>query len=281
MESIKDIITLQDRPEEYATDFTPRSFDEYIGQDTLKQKLKLYTCAAKIRQEPLDHMLLFGPPGLGKTTLAQIMAHVMEVEIKICSGPMLERTGDIVAILSGLEKHTMLFIDEIHRMPTSVEEVLYTAMEQFRIDIIIGQGAGAKAVSLPVNPFTLVGATTKSGLLSAPLRSRFGISEHLEFYNEEELQKIIIQSAHFLDLFISETAALRLAKCGRGTPRVAKKLLRRIRDFAQVHNQNRADDKLVENALTFLGIDHEGLTLIDNRILQKLLEHGHSGSNWY
>lgn len=266
------ILSLHDTPEERAHDFIPKTFDEYLGQQELKDKLKVYTQAAKMRNEQLDHMLLFGPPGLGKTTLSQIMAQVMNVGIKICSGPMMERTGDLVAILSSLEPKDILFIDEIHRMPTNVEEVLYSAMEHFRVDVIIGQGAGAKSINLPIHPFTLVGATTKSGMISAPLRSRFGISERLDYYTDEDLQKIVQQTAQFLQLTITPSAALLVAQCARGTPRIAKKILRRVRDFAQVHNYHTADDSIAMQALSFLGIDTDGLTKIDNLLLQKMVE---------
>jgi len=276
MESI-DIIHLQETPEEHTFDFTPKSFDQYLGQTDLKTKLKIYTQAAKMRNEPLDHMLIFGPPGLGKTTLSQIMAHEMDVGIKICSGPMMERTGDLVAILSGLEAKDILFIDEIHRMPTSVEEVLYSAMEHFRIDVIIGQGAGAKSINLPIHPFTLIGATTKSGMISAPLRSRFGITERLDFYNNEELKEILLQSATFLQITLSFESALAIANCSRGTPRIAKKLLRRVRDFAQVKNKNIADESFVKESLAFLGIDHEGLSKVDNLILEKIVINFNGG----
>ena len=272
-----DIITLQETPEERQYDFNPKTFDDYLGQKQLKEKLSVYTEAAIMRNEPLDHMLLFGPPGLGKTTLSQIMAHVMQVSVKICSGPMMERTGDLVAILSSLEERDILFIDEIHRMPTAVEEVLYSAMEHFRVDVIVGQGAGAKSINLPIHPFTLIGATTQSGKLSAPLRSRFGITERIDFYNEKELQAIVLQSSQFLNITLHEKAALRIARSARGTPRIAKKILRRVRDFAQVKKLNYADDTLTKNALTFLGIDEDGLTIVDNALLKKIMTHFNGG----
>lgn len=272
-----DIVSLQETPEEQQYDFIPKTFDDYLGQEELKKKLKVYTQAAQMRNEPLDHLLLFGPPGLGKTTLSQIMAHVMKVGIKICSGPMMERTGDLVAILSSLDPRDILFIDEIHRMPTAVEEVLYSAMEHFRVDVIIGQGAGAKSINLPIHPFTLIGATTQSGKLSAPLRSRFGITERIDFYTDQELQKIVEQSAQFLELAIVPEAALRVAQSARGTPRIAKKILRRVRDFAQVKDLQKADDQLTKEALAFLGIDEDGLSTVDNMILKKMVEHFNGG----
>lgn len=252
-------------------DFIPQTFNDYIGQTELKKKLEIYLKACKSRSEAFDHMLLFGPAGLGKTTLCQIMANMLDVSIKICSGPMLERTGDLVAILSGLGKHDILFIDEIHRTPTHVEEVLYSAMEQFKIDVIIGQGPGAKTVTLPLQPFTLIGATTKSGSISAPLRTRFGIIEALDFYNTDELAHVILQNAKYLNLTMCKDAATMIAIRSRGTPRVAKKLLRRIRDFAQVKNNNIATPELIEESMQALGIDEHGLTTIDHQILKKIL----------
>jgi len=271
------IITLQDSAEDRSQDFCPKTFDDYLGQKALKEKLTIYTQAAKMRGEALDHILLFGPPGLGKTTLAQIMAQVMNTGIKICSGPMLERTGDLVAILSSLDSRDILFIDEIHRMSAHVEEVLYSAMEHFRVDIIIGQGAGAKSINLPINPFTLVGATTKSGMISAPLRTRFGIVERIDFYDEDDLRDIVLQSAHYLSITVSSACAHIIGTCARGTPRIAKKLLRRVRDFAQVTNNNIIDEALVGQALTFLGIDAEGLTALDTLLLQKMVENFNGG----
>lgn len=270
-------ILLQETPEEQHHDFHPKTFDDYLGQEELKRKLAVYTQAAKMRQEPLDHLLLFGPPGLGKTTLSMIMAQVMNVGIKICSGPTLERTGDLVAILSSLEPRDILFIDEIHRLPSHVEEVLYNAMEHFRVDVVIGQGAGAKSINLPLHPFTLIGATTKSGMISAPLRSRFGITERLEFYTDQELCAIVLQSATYLHAAIDEDAALHVARCARGTPRIAKKLLRRMRDFAQVQNVATINLKLVQDTLAFLGIDHEGLNRVDMAILKTIVEQFHGG----
>lgn len=264
-------LILFNQAEDRHYDFVPKTFNDYIGQEALKNKLRVYTQACKMRQEALDHMLLFGSPGLGKTTLCQIMAQEMGVGIKLCSGPMIERTGDLVAILSSLDHKDILFIDEIHRMPKNVEEVLYSAMEVFKVDVIIGQGPGAKTVSLPLQPFTLIGATTKMGAVSAPLRSRFGIIEQLEFYNHDELMQVILQSAQFLQLTIQPQGAKLLASCARGTPRIAKKLLRRIRDFAQVHNENNATYELIENSMKILGIDHDGCTKQDNELLKKIL----------
>lgn len=271
------IIALRETPEERSTDFCPKTFDDYLGQKELKEKLHVFTQAAKMRKEPLDHLLLFGPPGVGKTTLSQIMAQVMEVGIKICSGPMMERTGDLVAILSSLQPRDILFIDEIHRMPAHVEEVLYNAMEHFRVDIIIGQGAGAKSINLPINTFTLVGATTKSGMISAPLRSRFGIIERIDFYSDQDLQEIILQSARFLNIEITRESALLIGSSARGTPRIAKKIMRRVRDFAQVRNQYCISHELVQEALNFLGIQEEGLTTVDLMLLQKMIENFNGG----
>lgn len=262
--------------EEQAREFHPKTFDDYLGQQELKKKLAIYTKAALERNEPLDHLLLFGPPGLGKTTLATIMAHTMHAGIKICSGPMLERTGDLVALLTALEPRDILFIDEIHRLPVTVEEVLYSAMEHYRVDVIIGQGAGAQSINLPINPFTLIGATTKAGMLSAPLRSRFGIIERLHFYIDDELRQIVQQSALFLGLRLSDSAALIVASASRGTPRIAKKIVRRIRDFAQVRKEDAGDD-LVKEALTFLAIDTDGLTKVDHMFLETLLERFDGG----
>lgn len=270
-------IILHETAEDRSADYCPKTFDDYLGQKELKEKLAIYTQAAKMRAEPLDHLLLFGPPGVGKTTLCQIMAHVMGVAIKICSGPMMERTGDLVAILSSLEARDILFIDEIHRMPANVEEVLYNAMEHFRVDIIIGQGAGAKSINLPIQPFTLVGATTKSGMISAPLRSRFGIIERIDYYSDNDLKEIILQSAGHLNISIDAASALLIGSYARGTPRIAKKILRRVRDVAQVKKISVLDPSIVKQALEILGIENEGLTKLDIMLLQKIIENFNGG----
>lgn len=264
-------MTAPETPAEQSYSFNPRSFKEYIGQDALKQKLSIYVQAAKLRKEHLDHLLLFGPPGLGKTTLAHIMAHELEAPIKVCSGPMLERTGDLVAILSSLEPRAILFIDEIHRMPIAVEEILYSAMEQFKVDVIIGQGAGAKSVSLPLHPFTLVGATTKSGMISAPLRSRFGIIERFDFYTDEALATIAQQNMAYLGMTMSPEAAAMIGAASRGTPRIAKRIVRRVRDVAQVEGVENIDCSITRKALDFLGIHEDGLTTIDLTLLKVLV----------
>lgn len=252
--------------------YTPTTFSEYIGQESLREKMLIYTQAACLRDEPLDHILLFGAPGLGKTTLAHIIANEMRSSVKLCSGPTLERSGDLVAILSSLTFKEILFIDEIHRLSPVVEEILYTAMEEFCIDVVIGQGIAAKSVRLPLQPFTLIGATTMSGKISAPLRSRFSIIEQLEPYSALQLQQIILKTAESLMFSITEDAALLLGSASRTTPRIAKKLLRRVRDFAQIKQQI-ADSDLVRSVLHMLGISENGITkqelILLNTIAQK------------
>lgn len=246
-----ELLSMQETPEDKIHTFDPSTFDEYLGQQVIKEKLKLYVQAAKMREEPLDHLLLFGPPGLGKTTLARVMAKELGVGLKITSAPILERSGDLVAILSSIGSGEILFIDEIHRMPKNVEEILYSAMEQFCVDVIIGQGAGAKSIRLPLNRFTLIGATTKTSMVSAPLQTRFGIVERLDFYEPEELTQIVMQNAQFLGMPILPEAALCIGRRARGTPRIVKRMLRRVRDFAQVNKFSVVDKLVVDQALHF------------------------------
>lgn len=270
-ESSHELLTLQETSEDRSFTFEPNAFDDYLGQKELKEKLKIYVQASKMRKEPLDHVLLFGPPGLGKTTLAKVIAQELAVPFKITSAPVLERSGDLVAILSGLVAQEVLFIDEIHRLPKQVEEILYSAMENFCVDVIIGQGAGAKSIRLPLNPFTLIGATTKTGLISAPLQTRFGISERLDFYEPEELASIVDQNANFLGMPIDADAALEIGRRARGTPRIVKRILRRVRDFAQVHGFTVISLEIVAKGLQFLDIDEDGLDKLDRSYLSAIL----------
>ncbi len=272
-----ELLSLQETSEDRLNVFEPNSFDDYLGQKEIKEKLKIFVAAANMRSEPLDHLLLFGPPGLGKTTLAKVMAKELGAPFKITSAPVLERMGDLVAILSGLAPKEILFIDEIHRLPKVVEEVLYSAMENFCVDVIIGQGAGAKSIRLPINPFTLIGATTKTSLISGPLQTRFGIVERLNFYESDELAQIVQQNAQFLGLPILPEAALTIGARARGTPRIVKRILRRVRDFAQVHKYNVVDETIVNQALNFLGIDGEGLNKLDRMVLSILIKEFDGG----
>ncbi len=267
-----ELLNLQETSEDKIITFEPSSFDQYLGQKEVKEKLSLYTNASKLRNEALDHILLFGPPGLGKTTLAKVVAKELKATLKITSAPVLERSGDLVAILSNLSAQEVLFIDEIHRLPKNVEEILYSAMENFCVDMIIGQGAGAKSIRLPLNPFTLIGATTRTSLISGPLQSRFGIVERLDFYEASDLADIVKQNAEFLGIPILSEAAISIGKRARGTPRIVKRILRRVRDFAQVHKYNVIDNEVVEAALKFLGIDEEGLNKLDHKILKHIIK---------
>lgn len=250
----------------------PHTLDEYIGQDVLKENLKVFIHAAKKRNESLDHVLLYGPPGLGKTTLAFIIANEMGRNIRVTSGPSIERAGDLAAILSTLEAGDVLFIDEIHRLPKQVEEVLYPAMEDFSIDVVVGKDSAVRSIRLELPPFTLVGATTRAGDISSPLRDRFGIISKLEYYNQTQLQQIIARTSKVYDTYIDENAVSELAKRSRGTPRIANRLFRRVRDFAEVLNEGIIDIDICNTALDKLKVDKLGLDDVDHRYLRGIIE---------
>lgn len=255
----------------------PRSLDEYIGQEKTKKTLKIYIEAAKQRHDALDHVLFYGPPGLGKTTLSGIIANEMGTHMKVTSGPAIEKPGEMAAILNNLQEGDVLFVDEIHRLNRQVEEVLYPAMEDFAIDIMIGKGASARSIRLDLPKFTLVGATTRAGLLSAPLRDRFGVVHHLEFYSQQELTTIVIRSAQVLGVEIDPRGAGEIAKRSRGTPRLANRLLKRVRDFAQVKYDGRISYEVACFALDLLEVDSYGLDKLDRRILQTLIGNFQGG----
>ncbi|HLO59353.1 MAG TPA: Holliday junction branch migration DNA helicase RuvB [Bacteroidales bacterium] len=255
----------------------PKLFDDFNGQDKLVENLKVFVTAAKIRNEALDHVILAGPPGLGKTTLANIISNELKSNIRVTSGPVLEKAGDLAGILTNLEKHDVLFIDEIHRLNATVEEFLYSAMEDYKIDLIIDKGPGARSIQLNLNPFTLIGATTRAGLLSSPLRARFGINLHLEYYDSVILERILKRSAKLLNVLISDKAAKEIAFRSRGTPRIANALLRRVRDFSQVKQLDEINLEITEYALDALNIDKSGLDEMDNRILNIIVEKFNGG----
>ena len=255
----------------------PLSLDEYIGQDAVRAQMRIFIEAARNRQDALDHVLIFGPPGLGKTTLANIIAHEMGVNLKQTSGPVLERAGDVAAILTNLAINDILFIDEIHRLSPVIEEVLYPAMEDYKLDIMIGEGPGARSIKLDLPPFTLVGATTRAGLLTSPLRDRFGIVQRLEFYAVDALTHIVMRSARLLQVDIDNLAANELASRARGTPRIANRLLRRVRDYAQVKGTGSITHEIAHLALTMLEVDQEGFDVMDRKLLLTLIERFEGG----
>jgi Holliday junction DNA helicase RuvB len=250
----------------------PKSLDEYVGQEKIRGQLSIFVEAARGRKEPLDHVLLFGPPGLGKTTLAHIISREMGVNLRQTSGPVLERAGDLAAILTNLEPNDVLFIDEIHRLSPVVEEILYPALEDFQIDIMIGEGPAARSVKLDLPPFTLVGATTRAGMLTNPLRDRFGIVARLEFYSDPELRQIVERSARLLDVKISPEGSLEVARRSRGTPRIANRLLRRVRDYAQVRADGDITREVADAALKMLDVDVLGLDVMDRKLLLAVIE---------
>lgn len=255
----------------------PQYLSQYIGQEKVKHELAIYIEAAKKREESLDHVLLYGPPGLGKTTMAMVIANEMAVNIRTTSGPAIEKPGDLVALLNELEPGDVLFIDEIHRLPRVAEEMLYSAMEDFFVDIMVGQGPTAHPVHFPLPPFTLIGATTRAGMLSAPLRDRFGIVSHMEYYLDSELTEIVQRSAEVFSTVIQEQGAIEIARRSRGTPRIANRLLKRVRDFAQVQHDGSITKSVADQALNVLQVDHEGLDYIDQKLLRTMIELYHGG----
>ncbi len=250
----------------------PQLIEDFIGQNSVKEQMQIFVEAARKRAEPLDHTLIFGPPGLGKTTLAYIVANEMQVGLKTTSGPVIEKAGELVALLSNLEENDVLFIDEIHRLSPSVEEILYPAMEDYRIDIVIGEGPAARSIPYTLKPFTLIGATTRAGLLTSPLRDRFGIVQRLEFYAVEELTEIVARSGQRLDVKVDNEGAVEIARRARGTPRVANRLLRRVRDYAEVRADGSVSAETADSALDLLNVDQEGIDVMDRKLLLTILE---------
>jgi len=262
---------------QYEAGLRPRTLDEYIGQDRVRENLSVSITAARQRREALDHVLLYGPPGLGKTTLALIIANELQVPVRGTAGPVLEKPGDLAAILTNLQEHEVLFIDEIHRMSPAIEEILYPAMEDYELDIVIGQGPGARSVKVPLQRFTLVGATTRTGLLTSPLRNRFGIVHRLDFYTETDMDEIVRRSARILDVPIDAEAAREIARRCRGTPRLANRLLRRVRDYAQVRADGRVTLEVARRALELLEVDEHGFDEVDRRLLRTIIENFRGG----
>lgn len=268
------LITAQLAPDEDALErhIRPRRLAEYVGQPVVREQMEIFIPAARMRAEALDHVLIFGPPGLGKTTLAHIIAHELQVNLRQTSGPVLDRPGDLAALLTNLEARDVLFIDEIHRLSPVVEEVLYPAMEDFQLDIMIGEGPGARSIKLELPPFTLVGATTRAGLLTSPLRDRFGIVQRLEFYSTEELTRIVTRAADILQTPLHQDAATEIAQRSRGTPRIANRLLRRVRDYAQVKGDGSISLRMAQQALDMLNVDRHGFDAMDRSLLLAVIE---------
>lgn len=267
---IQPVETIEDEHVDRA--IRPKLLGDYTGQDHVKAQMEIFIPAAKKRDEPLDHLLIFGPPGLGKTTLANIVANEMGVSIRTTSGPVLEKAGDLAALLTNLEENDVLFIDEIHRLSPVVEEILYPAMEDYQLDIMIGEGPAARSIKLDLPAFTLIGATTRAGALTSPLRDRFGIVQRLEFYNTKDLTEIILRSAHFLSLTIDEEGAFEVAKRSRGTPRIANRLLRRVRDYADIKTQGKVNKETAALALDMLEVDGEGFDIMDRKLLKAIID---------
>ena len=279
MSNIDSIIStdIQEGEESIDRMLRPKSLAEYVGQEPVKEQMDIFIKAAMNRKESLDHVLIFGPPGLGKTTLAHIIANELEVNLKHTSGPAIEKPGDLAAILTNLEERDVLFVDEIHRLSPVVEEVLYPAMEDYQLDIIIGEGPSARSIRLDLTSFTLIGATTRTGLLTSPLRDRFGISQRLEFYNVEELTRIVERSAKILKVDIDQTGAQQIASRSRGTPRIANRLLRRARDFAEVRAQGDINQKVANEAMELMDVDQHGLDVLDRKFLIAIIERFNGG----
>ena len=257
---------------QYDAGLRPRTLNEYIGQDRVRDNLTVSIAAARGRNEALDHVLLYGPPGLGKTTLAYVIGNEMGVPVRATAGPVIEKAGDLAAMLTNLQQHEVLFIDEIHRMAPAIEEILYPAMEDYELDIVIGQGPSARSVKVPLQKFTLIGATTRAGLLSAPLRARFGIVHRLDFYEERDIHEIVRRSARILDIPVDEDAGREIARRSRGTPRIANRLLRRVRDYAQVRADGRVTLDVANAALTLLEVDDHGFDEVDRRLLRTIID---------
>ena len=272
-----DIIKLQETAEETVKDYSPECFDQFIGQKALKEKLHVYTQAAKMRDEAVDHLLFSGPPGLGKTTLANIIAKTMGTKLVVTSGPVIEKPSDLAGILTNLQTRDILFIDEIHRLPKAIEEYLYAAMEDFTLDLLIDSGPNARSVQIKLNPFTLIGATTRSGLLSNPMRSRFVFNARLDYYPAQHLQKIIQRSAQILSVTIDHDGSDLIAKRARGTPRIANNLLRWVRDYSQMNNTSSINDQIAKKALEMLAIDEMGLDEMDKKIINVIIDNYNGG----